>query len=34
VVIGDCIDPERVRIRWDDNDEITNCFTARLELVE
>ena len=31
VVIGDAIERDRLRIRWDDNDEITDCFIARLE---
>ena len=33
VVIGDALEPDRLRVRWDDNDEITDCFAARLELV-
>jgi hypothetical protein len=33
VVVGDAVEPDRLRIRWDDNDEITDCFAARLEPV-
>jgi len=33
VVIGDALEPDRLRVRWDDNDEITDCFAARLEPV-
>jgi len=33
VVVGDAVEPDRLRVRWDDNDEITDCFAARLEPV-
>jgi hypothetical protein len=33
VVVGDAVESDRLRVRWDDNDEITDCFAARLELV-
>jgi hypothetical protein len=33
VVVGDAVEPDRLRIRWDDNDEITDCFAAKLEPV-
>ena len=33
VVVGDAVEPDRLRVRWDDNDEITDCFAARPEPV-
>ena len=31
VVVGDSVEPECVR--WEDNDQITDCFVSKLELV-
>src|SRR5262245_26493788 len=33
VVLGDAFEPGRLRVRWDDNDEITDCISAKLEPV-
>jgi hypothetical protein len=34
VVVSDAFEPDRLRIRWDDNDEVTDCIAAKLELAQ
>jgi hypothetical protein len=31
IVVGEALDLDRLRVRWDDTDEITDCITAKLE---
>jgi hypothetical protein len=31
VVLGDGFEPDRLRVQWDDNDEVTDCIAAKLE---
>jgi hypothetical protein len=32
VVLGDGLEPDRLRVQWDDTDEVTDCIAAKLEL--
>jgi hypothetical protein len=32
VVLGDGFEPDRLRVQWDDSDEVTDCIAAKLEL--
>jgi hypothetical protein len=34
VVVGDAFEPDRLRVRWDDNDEVTDCIAAKLKLAQ
>jgi hypothetical protein len=34
VVLGDGFDPNRLRVQWDDTDEVTDCIAAKLELAQ
>ena len=34
VALGDGFDPNRLRVQWDDTDEVTDCIAAKLELAQ